>query len=178
MRTRILSTTLVIASAWLTTSDQVQAAGEYVAGEALVKYRYGASAAGTRSARQAVGARRVRRFARSGVEHMRFDGKVKDVLARLENDPRVEYAEPNYIRQATVIPDDAEFQKQWALVNTGQSGGMADADIDADQAWDITTGGTVVVGVIDSVHGICRRDCRFGFRGGWDHSSAGSRRWS
>ena len=34
MRTRILSTTLVIASAWLTTSDQVQAAGEYVAGEA------------------------------------------------------------------------------------------------------------------------------------------------
>src|SRR5204863_3230233 len=35
--------------------------------------------------------------------------------------------------------------------NTGQTGGTSDADIDAPEAWDISTGsGSVVVGVIDT----------------------------
>ncbi|NEO56228.1 MAG: S8 family serine peptidase [Okeania sp. SIO3B5] len=39
----------------------------------------------------------------------------------------------------------------WALHNTGQTGGTADADIDAPEAWDIQTGSNnVVVGVIDT----------------------------
>tara|TARA_Y100000739_G_scaffold58764_1_gene48276 strand:- start:1224 stop:2810 length:1587 start_codon:yes stop_codon:yes gene_type:complete len=53
------------------------------------------------------------------------------------------------------IPDDAQFNQQWALQNTGQSGGTIDADIDAPEAWDLSTGGvtplgdTIVVAIVD-----------------------------
>ena len=52
-------------------------------------------------------------------------------------------------------PDDTQFSQQWALHNTGQSGGTVDADIDAIEAWDISTGGltplgdTIVVAIVD-----------------------------
>jgi len=39
----------------------------------------------------------------------------------------------------------------WAMNNTGQTGGTVDADVDAVEAWDITTGSaSIVVGVIDT----------------------------
>lgn len=48
----------------------------------------------------------------------------------------------NYkIEMRATLPNDADFADQWHHVNTGQTGGTADADIDSDLAWDITTGG-------------------------------------
>lgn len=44
------------------------------------------------------------------------------------------------------LPDDPRIGQQWPLKNTGQNGGLPDADIDADEAWDITTGGTTALG--------------------------------
>ena len=38
-------------------------------------------------------------------------------------------------------PGDPSFSDQWHHLNTGQTGGTPDADIDSDLAWDITTGG-------------------------------------
>jgi subtilisin family serine protease len=59
--------------------------------------------------------------------------------------------EPDLYVAASVIPNDPYFPNQWALNNTGQTGGTPDADIDAPEAWDITTGSSsVVVGVIDT----------------------------
>ena len=78
-------------------------------------------------------------------------GKVEDVVRRLSRLPEVEYAEPDYILRTQVIPNDPMFSQQWALHNTGQTGGVPDADIDAPEAWDITTGSQdVVVAVIDT----------------------------
>src|SRR5436853_3295746 len=54
-----------------------------------------------------------------------------------------------------VVPNDTMFASQWNMNNTGQTGGTPDADIDAPEAWAITTGGltaqgdTIVVAVID-----------------------------
>ncbi len=54
------------------------------------------------------------------------------------------------------IPDDSLFYKQWSLNNTGQTGGQNNADIDADLAWELTTGGlsptgdTIVICIIDN----------------------------
>ena len=49
------------------------------------------------------------------------------------------------------VPNDPGFGYLWGLHNTGQTGGTADADIDALEAWDIQTGSDdVVVAVIDT----------------------------
>ena len=37
------------------------------------------------------------------------------------------------------------MNEQWGLHNTGQTGGTPDADIDAVEAWDITTGSSGVI---------------------------------
>lgn len=52
-------------------------------------------------------------------------------------------------------PNDPRFNEQWSLNNTGQSGGTTDADIDAVEAWDFSTGGvtalgdTIVIAIVD-----------------------------
>src|SRR5262249_51613619 len=66
-------------------------------------------------------------------------------------DPGVAFAEPDYQVSAAVIPNDPSFSSLYGLNNTGQTGGLNDADIDAPEAWDITKGSTkTVVGVIDT----------------------------
>jgi len=71
-------------------------------------------------------------------------------LRRLRNNRDVEFAEPNYILHAYAIPNDPRFDSLWALHNTGQTGGVADADIDAPEAWDLQTGGNVIIAVVDT----------------------------
>ncbi|MCF6437025.1 S8 family serine peptidase [Pseudoalteromonas sp. MMG022] len=75
----------------------------------------------------------------------------KEAIAMLSQHPAVEYAEPDYKVSVMGIPDDARFDELWGLHNTGQTGGTADADIDAPEAWDISVGSRdVIVGVIDT----------------------------
>jgi subtilisin family serine protease len=80
----------------------------------------------------------------------------------------VAYAEPNFEirlddpvnnvrrRDATPVsrlgvPNDPQFNEQWALNNTGQNGGKANAHIDALKAWAKTQGSDeVVVAVLDT----------------------------
>src|SRR5437867_7705804 len=77
--------------------------------------------------------------------------RVKDAIEFYRRRPDVLYAEPNWIVDAQVVPSDPSFSSLWGLNNTGQNGGIPDADIDAPEAWDITTGSSdVVVAVIDT----------------------------
>lgn len=65
----------------------------------------------------------------------------------------IEYAEVDGIGGvAGFVPNDTSFNLQYYMHNTGQSGGTADADIDAPEAWAIHTGETniVTIAVIDS----------------------------
>ncbi len=71
-------------------------------------------------------------------------------LAILQNNSQVLYAEPNFVVTAAAIPNDPRFSELYGLDNNGQTGGTANADIDAPEAWDIQTGTNVVVAVIDS----------------------------
>jgi len=83
------------------------------------------------------------------------------LLKKLSADSAIAVAEPNYIirldqsvrtqPQPAAEPTDPRFGDLWGLHNTGQAGGRVDADIDAPEAWDITTGSRdVIVGVIDT----------------------------
>ncbi|MCA9122831.1 MAG: VCBS repeat-containing protein [Planctomycetaceae bacterium] len=52
---------------------------------------------------------------------------------------------------AQSLPNDPRFNELIGLENTGQSGGVADADIDAPAAWDIETGSRdFVIAVLDT----------------------------
>lgn len=54
-------------------------------------------------------------------------------------------------RLMAVAVDDPGFPDQWALHNTGQGGGTPGADINAPQAWEMTTGtGRSVVAIADT----------------------------
>ncbi|MCJ7680766.1 MAG: peptidase S8, partial [Candidatus Aminicenantes bacterium] len=75
----------------------------------------------------------------------------QSTLNELNQNPFVEFAEPDKIIHLSRLPNDSRFGSLWGLHNTGQTGGTYDADIDAPEAWNLTTGSrTVVVAVIDS----------------------------
>lgn len=62
-------------------------------------------------------------------------------------------AGPDFIQRhcAITTPNDPDFPQLWGLHNTAQSSGTNDADIDAPEAWSITTGNSnVIVAVVDS----------------------------
>jgi len=78
-------------------------------------------------------------------------------LSHILKHPKVNVAQFNHlVSMRETTPDDPLFDNQWQYVNIGLSGGVADADIDADLAWDIATGGitaqgdTIVVAVLDN----------------------------
>jgi subtilisin family serine protease len=76
---------------------------------------------------------------------------LENTLRSLRENPAVEYAEPDYIVEALLLPNDPRFPELWGLHNTGQTGGTPDADIDAPEAWDIATDGSgIALGVIDT----------------------------
>ena len=52
---------------------------------------------------------------------------------------------------AGLYPNDPQFPQQWPLHNTGQTGGVYDADIDMPEAWSVSTGSmSTVIAVLDS----------------------------
>ena len=87
-----------------------------------------------------------------GLERVVAPGSpAKEVLAWAGRTPGVAFVEPDFAITGAAVPNDRSFGSLWALDNTGQSGGVVDADIDAPEAWTITTGSRgVVVAVIDS----------------------------
>ena len=77
--------------------------------------------------------------------------ELESAIAAYTADPAVLYAEPDYTVRIEGIPNDSSFNQLWGMNNTGQTGGTPDADINAPEAWDITTGSAdVVLAVIDT----------------------------
>ncbi len=68
-----------------------------------------------------------------------------DLKAWLQQQPDVEYVEPDYImtKMAVTMPNDSYFSYQWPLVD-------AIGGIRADQAWNYSTGTNAVVAVVDT----------------------------
>ncbi len=93
----------------------------------------------------------------SAARLVQVKGSPKTVARRLNASRNVLYAEPNYIYRATAaLPNDARFGDLYGLNNTGQAGGVPDADIDAPEGWALAglgawpqTGGAKI-GIVDT----------------------------
>ena len=75
------------------------------------------------------------------------------LIALYQQSGLVDYAEPDFIVQATLEPNDFRYWdgSLWGLHNTGIYGGTAGADIDAPAGWDTqNTASNIIVAVIDS----------------------------
>ncbi len=74
------------------------------------------------------------------------------VANAIHENEAVEFAHPNFLgtreyrggRQPRLIPNDPLFSDQWHLNATGQLGTKDDADVDAPEAWDTTTGSSSI----------------------------------
>jgi subtilisin family serine protease len=78
---------------------------------------------------------------------------IAETIRQLEATGLFEYVQPDHVKRANATPNDQAFMdgRLWGLRNQGQFGGVAGADINVIQAWDITTGDTnIIVGVIDT----------------------------
>lgn len=114
----------------------------------VVKYRAGGASTAVPGAGVVDGVRLgPGRAIADGVVTVQLDRTVdlasaRRIAVQLAADPRVEYAEPDLLMQATSVPDDPRLSEQWNLV--GEYG------IRAPQAWDHASGSGVVVAVLDT----------------------------
>jgi subtilisin family serine protease len=133
----------------------------YVEGEVLVKLRADVADISDQDIPEFV-------FRAPGAQVERLGGRARDInlvrlngrlsveqaVAQAQADPRVEYAEPNYIYETNdTRPNDPHFADEWGLQNpfSSLSASATPADIGATRAWDITTGSDdLVVAVIDT----------------------------
>ena len=130
----------------------------FVPGELLVKFRSDVRQEAAATYEYWFDISTHRTFEINGYQQVRLpEGTdIEEALELYLEDPDVEHAELNYIVSANIAaPDDTHFNRLWGLHNTGQNvngtNGTDDADIDALEVWDVTTGSAdVVVAVIDS----------------------------
>ena len=138
-------------------AESILSKTEMVADHLMIKIKPGVDQTRLDALAQQHGAHIRRTLRAPGLYLVAFDGANLDALPEQldtfsEAAQAIAYAEPDYLVHAIeTVPDDARFDELWGMHNTGQTGGKADADIDAVEAWDISTGHRrILVGVIDT----------------------------
>ena len=143
-------------------AETAPAAGSYVPGEVLVKFKTAYSAQHRISAVAVRGHALVAELNQRGWVQVKIGAgqTMEKALAAYRNDPDVEYVQPNYIYRAEAVPNDTQYGQLWAFRNIGQTittgtyvpnSGTPGADINIEKAWDhITDCSSIVVAVIDS----------------------------
>lgn len=129
---------------------------EYRADQILLQPKAGGEAAALQAFHSAQGSVVVGSFASlGGLQIVRLPAgeTVSGFIAKCEQSGLVEFAEPDYLIHAALMPNDPKYLDGtlWGLNNTNQNGGTADADIDAPEAWDVlTSASNIVVAVLDT----------------------------
>lgn len=124
----------------------------------IVKYRPGVEPPEQRPLLERAGAvRTVESIGAVDAEVVRTEADPARVADRLEESPKVAYAEPNFLMRAQARPpDDDRFSDLWGLRNVGQTGGTPGADIRALRGWgraglrNYPKRGGVRVGIVDT----------------------------
>lgn len=140
---------LAITSQRSALAQEEMVAPEFVEGELLVKVTGPLSPDNVNIARLngELGSTTIRHFASIGVVHIQLPAteNTSGALDTASKLPYVEYAQLNNVYVLANTPNDPDYPSLWGMNQAN------DVDIDAPEAWDITTGSSsVVVGVIDS----------------------------
>ncbi|VAW97537.1 Serine protease, subtilase family, partial [hydrothermal vent metagenome] len=154
-RMALLVAGLLLATPVLAVVGQTSVPPEGAYDGVLVKFKAGVSQTRMNRVFRRAGSQQNRAFRSRlvrGLTRARIGrgNSLSATLRSLRNNRDVEFAEPNYILHAYAIPNDPRFDSLWGMHNTGQTGGVADADIDAPEAWDLQTGGDVIIAVVDT----------------------------
>ncbi len=115
---------------------------EFKPGEILVRFTTGVRFTTTQRMLERYSVTTIRNLYNSDVQLLRVpEGRELEIVAALNADPGVVYAEPNYVYQAfDLVPNDPSYNKQWAHTIIQSPG-----------AWGITTGNTdIIIAIIDS----------------------------
>jgi subtilisin family serine protease len=138
------------------------AAARYVPGEVLVKFKPAAFAQAHTASIASRGHTVLTKLEQPGWMHVKIgtDQTVETALAGYRDDPNVEYAQPNYIYHAALVPGDPQYGQLWAFRNTGQTvtganfppaNGTPGDDMNIEKAWgQITNCSSVIVAVVDT----------------------------
>jgi thermitase len=145
---------LLVLSAALAGTAQ---AASYDNNTVIVKYANGVSTAERLALFDSAGVTRtVGSVAGVGAKVVSVSADPGVVAERLNRSALVDYAEPNFILRSTATPNDPLFAELYGFNNTGQTGGRADADIDAPEGWDAAglggfpAAGGVKIGIVDT----------------------------
>ncbi len=114
----------------------------FKAGEVLVKFKEDVSIRLADDALARYNATRIQVLYGSDVQLWQVpEGSELSVIAQLDSDPTVEYAEPNYLYHAfDTTPNDPYLNRQWSHTL-----------MQSPAAWDITTGSSsITIAIIDS----------------------------
>jgi len=131
------------AHAAIQSRDWDSSAKRHEPGEALVRYAAGVDGGERRDLRDSAGVDFESSVAVPHTQVVSFDGPVADAVARLEDQPGVVDAQPNYIYHAlAAAPNDSQFGHLWGMGGTPGVGALA--------AWDRTRGAGQVIAVVDT----------------------------
>jgi thermitase len=128
-------------------TDVAALRGDVVPGEAIVRFERGTSPSERLAARRAAGVELDSALPIARAQVVEVDGGVAAAVKRLERQPDVAYAQPNYRYHALAPePDDTFFDDLWGLQDTP----APNPGVDVLPAWDTTRGSGQVVAVVDT----------------------------
>ena len=135
---------------------------QYVSDQVLVKFKSSVTEEMREAAIASYQSTTLKRISSINVYQLQVpeDVSVEEMIYLFEQNPDVEYAEPNYFRRlAQVTPDDPFFPDQYALYNPGgvfgppssPQSGTERADIKAREGWEETWGNdSVIIAILDT----------------------------
>ena len=135
-------------------APQLKRTSRYARDHLIVKYKTRAPQKAVLALQGRIHGRPLRTFRSSGAVLLKLapGQDVDKAIIAVRADPNVLYAElDHYLTIHRTIPNDPDFESSWGLDNQGQMLGTLDCDIDAPEAWDITTGSAdVIIGIVDT----------------------------
>jgi subtilisin family serine protease len=163
---------IAIAVCFLFAALQLLAEAPYKEGELIIQLEKPSSVESLKNDFSAFGLEPVKQLSKRmniwlfkyDVQRAGADEALNDVLQHSD----VVLAQLNhFVEMRQTFPNDLFFNNQWDKHNTGQSGGTPDADIDAPEAWDFTTGGvtqqgdTIIIAIVDGGAELTHSDLDF-----------------